>query len=1214
MHHRSRTSLASQLCKAITDGEPRTVQILLSQGANPNLVGSEGVAAVHLAVGKENEKSIRCLKLILQHGADPNVRSSDGLTSLHVAALWGCFQNLKLLLKNGANPNSKDLEGNKPGDLAMQQDNQRCAHLLQEYQSHSVEEGQEEDVPQFQYSIYCGQSDMSTSSESEESCVTSHSSSALSDFGDDPLSSTRRTSCFELSAISRSYNVRHANDWDVDTDWAPSVLSSTRMSFAGSRATLPVLPEGEPLTDFSGLHPPQDIGLDLPVAEIRPSNLQSDTVPSCTSRRASRKSVSFKEEVEEHLPVFRTESPGQGPSGQDSSSPKDRGFDFSEYSEFLDSDRMATILHCQGLDVTSPDHVFIFSRDDNKCSEADMDKTVIGYFPFQEEDENREVQDNIGEEVKVFERPSCSSGSTSDASKYSSCESDHYITTLEASLNPRSVFSLDDEGSKLRCTKICNYKDTQNPMKMNNDSDEFKLDDIIMTECLKDSKVSKADIVEDELQAMVDKLILSDKNCLTPVPSEMCCSSTGVNVDGLLKRTAECTPGLTPALEEDADLSLTPSPFVTGRTRSRLSRSSSRTSKTPESLLFSSSLFEQTLPTPTRAHRQNMKSQSSDNVFYDTPGGHSRTQIFPQNQTEATSVDSFSIYESLETQTSTFRAKRGQRSSACASHTDTLNISNGVEVSASQADTFILPKIDRGQGSCVTASQADTLIITPCLADKFSHREREHDNTSKQPSEKPHSDSLPTYLKNNFLKDDEFLTDDLSSSSDAVPKEGVKSFFHIEPGGSIGPSKEESWNTEDADSQPESSSSQSCSQTTSSSSSSSYFSPKRNDSPSTPGTGCTPRYSLSQLSGFHKPQRLANLSYTPGGRPLIPDNEEPVDYLYTDTEQGHELIETHVPPTSNTSLSTSLSTSSSEDTVLYDWRSLKDAGGLGVKGKENQKPIVPEGWPETSGLTDKELRCRLLELGESPGPISSRTRPVYMQRLRRLLLEPDSKIQQQPDKSLGRSQGHSPELCVALRTFVLPDCQASELALCQQFDQPDQNRKWREGIIKSSFNYLLLDPRVTKNLPYRSHSMTPLECFQTFISAIFYIGKGKRSRPYSHMYEALEYHRGDKTSKKLCSKVQHILQVWQAGQGVISLHCFQNVIPVEAYTREACMVDAIGLKMLTNQKRGDYYGVVSTWPVKKKRELGVHLLYRAMQIFLAEGERQLRPPDIRVGQ
>lgn len=55
--------------------------------------------------------------------------------------------------------------------------------------------------------------------------------------------------------------------------------------------------------------------------------------------------------------------------------------------------------------------------------------------------------------------------------------------------------------------------------------------------------------------------------------------------------------------------------------------------------------------------------------------------------------------------------------------------------------------------------------------------------------------------------------------------------------------------------------------------------------------------------------------------------------------------------------------------------------------------------------------------------------------------------------------------------------------------------------------------RVTNNLPFRSHTMSPQECFQTFIHAIFYVGKGKRSRPYSHLYEALEYYKGDKTSK-----------------------------------------------------------------------------------------------------
>ena len=50
------------------------MQALLSRGARADVVGARGVAAVHLAVGKETEKSIRCLKLLLQHGVDPNAR------------------------------------------------------------------------------------------------------------------------------------------------------------------------------------------------------------------------------------------------------------------------------------------------------------------------------------------------------------------------------------------------------------------------------------------------------------------------------------------------------------------------------------------------------------------------------------------------------------------------------------------------------------------------------------------------------------------------------------------------------------------------------------------------------------------------------------------------------------------------------------------------------------------------------------------------------------------------------------------------------------------------------------------------------------------------------------------------------------------------------------------------------------------------------------
>lgn len=53
-----------------------------------------------------------------------------------------------------------------------------------------------------------------------------------------------------------------------------------------------------------------------------------------------------------------------------------------------------------------------------------------------------------------------------------------------------------------------------------------------------------------------------------------------------------------------------------------------------------------------------------------------------------------------------------------------------------------------------------------------------------------------------------------------------------------------------------------------------------------------------------------------------------------------------------------------------------------------------------------------------------------------------------------------------------------------------------------------------------------------------------------------------------------------------------------------------GIQTLTNQKQGHCYGVVASWPPARRRRLGVHLLHRALLVFLAEGERELRPQDI----
>jgi len=192
-----------------------------------------------------------------------------------------------------------------------------------------------------------------------------------------------------------------------------------------------------------------------------------------------------------------------------------------------------------------------------------------------------------------------------------------------------------------------------------------------------------------------------------------------------------------------------------------------------------------------------------------------------------------------------------------------------------------------------------------------------------------------------------------------------------------------------------------------------------------------------------------------------------------------------------------------------------------------------------------------------------------------------------------------------------------EMEMCDKFTNISNsaadlvNQLTRESACKSSFNYLLLDPAISANLPMKVFQESDQKLWRTFVNSVFYVGKGSRSRPFQHLYEAIKTFRKASTIKKLSDKIQRIHRIWDSGGGVVVVQVFQNTIAVEAFTREAAMIQAIGCDNLTNLKPGDFYGVASGWPEDKRTTLGTFLVYKAFKIFLQEGERQIRPADLK---
>ncbi|MFO0553461.1 MAG: ankyrin repeat domain-containing protein [Polyangiaceae bacterium] len=86
-------------------GQGPAAEVLLTRGADPNLLHNQGSSPLMCASNKPFADMVR---LLLRHGANPNLESPHKWMPIHIAAMTGQKGVINALLENGANPNIPD--------------------------------------------------------------------------------------------------------------------------------------------------------------------------------------------------------------------------------------------------------------------------------------------------------------------------------------------------------------------------------------------------------------------------------------------------------------------------------------------------------------------------------------------------------------------------------------------------------------------------------------------------------------------------------------------------------------------------------------------------------------------------------------------------------------------------------------------------------------------------------------------------------------------------------------------------------------------------------------------------------------------------------------------------------------------------------------------------------------------------------------------------
>uniref|UniRef100_A0A183BKB7 LEM domain-containing protein n=1 Tax=Globodera pallida TaxID=36090 RepID=A0A183BKB7_GLOPA len=262
-----------------------------------------------------------------------------------------------------------------------------------------------------------------------------------------------------------------------------------------------------------------------------------------------------------------------------------------------------------------------------------------------------------------------------------------------------------------------------------------------------------------------------------------------------------------------------------------------------------------------------------------------------------------------------------------------------------------------------------------------------------------------------------------------------------------------------------------------------------------------------------------------------------------------------------------------------------------------------------SSLRLDELRERLRFRNCKAGPLNVGNRRIYEAKLARLETRQHQQQQRDPNAINHYSQALQRMLIAEEWCNVAESERIGRKEETQIRDEYAHSQPTKKEV--AFFCYLLIDPSVLRPSAASPSSSEVVPPLRRFLSAVFYVGKGKRSRPLQHLVQASKC-RDFATAKpsEQSEKLKRILTLWDRGEGVISQQLFCNIHSAEAHVREGAMIDAIGVDNLTNIVRGSFPGLAARWSRTQIAEFGAFLLREAHAIFKHERCRPILETDL----